>query len=171
MNLIIQPSEINGRIGVPGSKSHTIRGVICGIMAEGKSILKYPLESDDTKAAINAAKAFGKFQCILADYPIDSLSETIPNFHNTVSRFADFKKAVADNLSGRASQAEEEIKFVLDREKDCAILLDMLNAGELPLTPPTTSINFSGTSIALPKLARSLRAYSLSASNTFSFTQ
>ena len=59
MNLIIQPSEINGRIGVPGSKSHTIRGVICGIMAEGKSILKYPLESDDTKAAINAAKAFG----------------------------------------------------------------------------------------------------------------
>lgn len=29
---------------------------------------------------------------MLADYPIDDLTETIPNFHNTVSRFADFKK-------------------------------------------------------------------------------
>ena len=88
---------------------------------------------ENAEVFFNAAKAFGKFQCILADYPIDSLAETIPNFHNTVSRFADFKKAVSDNLSGRASQAEEEIKFVLDREKDCSVLLDMLNAGELPL--------------------------------------
>ena len=59
MFLTIQPSSINGSIGVPGSKSHTIRGVICGILAEGKSILKFPLESDDTKAAIGAAKALG----------------------------------------------------------------------------------------------------------------
>lgn len=59
MDLHINPSTINGTIGVPGSKSHTIRGVICGIMAEGKSILKYPLESDDTKAAAGAAKALG----------------------------------------------------------------------------------------------------------------
>ena len=59
MDLHINPSTINGIIGVPGSKSHTIRGVICGIMAEGKSILKYPLESDDTKAAAGAAKALG----------------------------------------------------------------------------------------------------------------
>lgn len=88
---------------------------------------------ENAEVFFNAAKAFGKFQCILADYPIDSLAETIPNFHNTVSRFADFKKAVSDNLSGRASQAEEEIRFVLDREKDCSVLLDMLNAGELPL--------------------------------------
>ncbi len=88
---------------------------------------------ENAKVFFNAAKAFGKFQCILADYPIDSLTETIPNFHNTVSRFADFKKAVADNLSGRASQATEEIDFVLAREKDCSVLLDMLDAGELPL--------------------------------------
>ena len=59
MFLTIQPSSINGSIGVPGSKSHTIRGVICGILAEGKSILKFPLESDDTKAATGAAKALG----------------------------------------------------------------------------------------------------------------
>ena len=54
MLLTIRPSSVNGSIGVPGSKSHTIRGVICGILAEGKSTLRFPLESDDTKAAIGA---------------------------------------------------------------------------------------------------------------------
>ena len=80
-----------------------------------------------------SGKAFGKFQCMLADYPIDTLAETIPNFHNTVSRFADFKKAVNDNLSGRKCNCEKETEFVLAREKDCAVLVDLLNKGELPL--------------------------------------
>lgn len=80
-----------------------------------------------------AAKAFGKFQQMLADYPGETLAETIPNFHNTVSRFADFKKAVEDNISGRANQAEGEISFVLAREKDCSVLLDLLKEGKLPL--------------------------------------
>ncbi len=88
---------------------------------------------DCAKTFYNAARAFGKFQNMLADYPIDSLSETIPNFHNTVSRFADFKKAVADDLSGRANQVKEEIDFVLAREKDCSVLLDLVAEGKLPL--------------------------------------
>ena len=88
---------------------------------------------DSAETFFKAAKSFGKFQEMLADYPIDSLTETIPNFHNTVSRFADFKKAVKDNLSGRAEQAQEEINFVLARENDCGILLDLLEAGKLPL--------------------------------------
>ncbi|MBR5562132.1 MAG: aminoglycoside phosphotransferase family protein [Clostridia bacterium] len=88
---------------------------------------------DCAETFYKAAKAFGKFQNMLADYPIDSLSETIPNFHNTVSRFADFKKAVADNLSGRADQVKEEIDFVLAREKDCSVLLDLVAEGKLPL--------------------------------------
>ena len=81
----------------------------------------------------NAAKAFGKFQQMLADYPGETLSETIPNFHNTKSRFADFKKAVADNLSGRADNVADEIAFVNARESDCSVLVDLLAAGELPL--------------------------------------
>ncbi len=80
-----------------------------------------------------SAEAFGKFQRLLSDYPIDSLAETIPNFHNTVSRFADFKKAVDDNKSGRAGTCGEEIAFALAREKDCAVFVDLLNKGELPL--------------------------------------
>ena len=59
MILHIKPSHLNGSLAVPGSKSHTIRGVLCGIMADGVSVLKYPLESDDTKAAAGAARSIG----------------------------------------------------------------------------------------------------------------
>lgn len=88
---------------------------------------------ENKEVFFNAAKAFGKFQNMLADYPGETLCETIPNFHNTRSRFADFKKAVADNLSGRAENVKEEIEFVLSREADCSVLVDLLAAGELPL--------------------------------------
>ncbi len=80
-----------------------------------------------------AAEAFGHFQRQLADYPAETLVETIPNFHNTVSRFADFKKAVSDNLSGRADTCKEETGFILARESDCSVLTDMIAKNELPL--------------------------------------
>ncbi len=89
------------------------------------------VESDEV--CFNAAKAFGKFQCMLADYPGETLCETIPNFHNTESRFADFKKAVADNLSGRADTVKDDIEFAFAREADCSVLVDLLKKGELPL--------------------------------------
>ncbi len=59
--------------------------------------------------------------------------ETIPNFHNTPSRFSDFQRAVQEDRMGRAAQAKEEIAFALAREADTRVLTDMLKAGELPL--------------------------------------
>lgn len=88
---------------------------------------------DDPTVFYNAAKAFGKFQCMLADFPIDTLHETIPNFHNTVSRFNDFLKAVENNLSGRADTAAKEIEFAMQREADAGVLLDLLDKGMIPL--------------------------------------
>ena len=81
----------------------------------------------------NSAVAFGKFQRLLADYPAATLHETIKNFHNTVSRFADFKKAVEEDVAGRARDVQKEIQFVLDREADCHVICDALAKGELPL--------------------------------------
>ncbi|MBE6599151.1 MAG: mucin desulfatase, partial [Ruminococcaceae bacterium] len=79
------------------------------------------------------AKMFGKFQNMLADYPADTLHETIVNFHNTKSRFADFKKAVDSNLSGRLDNVREEVQFVLDREADCSVVVDAIEEGRIPL--------------------------------------
>ncbi len=77
--------------------------------------------------------AFGKFQCLLADFPAEELYETIINFHNTVDRFAKFKRAVEMDVMNRAKDVQEEIAFILDREKDCAFFSDLLAKGEIPL--------------------------------------
>jgi hypothetical protein len=81
----------------------------------------------------HSAVAFGNFQRLLSDYPAHTLHETIVNFHNTVSRFEDFKKAVNADVCGRAQEVEAEIKFAMSREQDAAVLVKMQTAGELPL--------------------------------------
>jgi len=81
----------------------------------------------------NAGKAFGEFQRKLADYPIDTLFETIPNFHNTANRFNNLKIAIAENKSGRADNVKEEIEFALQREADTRVLLDLVDEGKIPV--------------------------------------
>jgi len=60
MKLIIEKTEeISGKTTVPSSKSHTIRGFIFASLADKKSILHNALESEDTKATINACNSLG----------------------------------------------------------------------------------------------------------------
>ena len=80
-----------------------------------------------------SAVAFGRFQGLLADYPAETLHETIQDFHNTVKRLDTFKKAVEADGCGRVAQVQEEIQFVLDREALAHKLCDMQAEGKLPL--------------------------------------
>lgn len=80
-----------------------------------------------------SGRAFGHFQRLLAGYPARELAETIPGFHDTPRRFMAFKKAVEKDICGRAKDVKDEIQFVLDRECDMGLAMDMLSKGELPL--------------------------------------
>lgn len=80
-----------------------------------------------------SGEAFGIFQKLLADYPSDTLYETIPHFHDTAARFENFKKALRADAVGRAHTVQPEIDFVLQREADTHVLVDLLQKGELPL--------------------------------------
>lgn len=80
-----------------------------------------------------SGKAFGHFQRLLAHYPAKELAETIPGFHDTPGRFRAFRKAVKEDICGRASEVQNEIQFVMDREQDMGLAMDMLAKGELPL--------------------------------------
>ena len=80
-----------------------------------------------------SARAFGRFQWLLADYPAETLHETIVNFHNTEDRFAKFLAALEADKLGRAGQVHDEIQFVLDRKADCSVALNALREGKLPL--------------------------------------
>lgn len=81
----------------------------------------------------NSGAAFGKFQGLLADFPGETLYETIPDFHNTAKRFEALKKAISDNIAGRADSVKDEIKFALEREKDCSVLVNLIDEKKLPL--------------------------------------
>lgn len=78
-------------------------------------------------------RAFGHFQMQLADYDASVLCETIPNFHNTVSRYLDFEKAVSDDAAGRAGNVEKEIAFVREHKGLCSYIIDRISSGVLPL--------------------------------------
>lgn len=80
-----------------------------------------------------SALAFGRFQELLSDYPADTLYEIIPNFHNTVDRYAQFKESVDLDIVGRVEEVREDIQFLLAREEKGGILQKLLNAGLLPL--------------------------------------
>ena len=80
-----------------------------------------------------SGKAFGHFQRLLSHYPARELAETIPGFHDTPGRFRAFRKAVEEDICGRVSGVQNEIQFVMDREQDMGLAMDMLAKGELPL--------------------------------------
>lgn len=80
-----------------------------------------------------SAVSFGNFQRLLADYPADTLHETIKGFHDTKARFEVFKQAVADDVCGRAASVQEEIEFVLAHEDVANVFGELLAKGEVPL--------------------------------------
>lgn len=81
----------------------------------------------------NCGLAFGSFQSLLSDFSADKLYEIIPNFHNTPSRYENFKNAVNKDICGRADNVKREIEFINERALQMSKLTDALKKGKLPL--------------------------------------
>lgn len=88
---------------------------------------------DTPEQFYESAVAFGRFQHLLADYPVETLHETIKGFHDTRARFAAFKRAVDEDVKGRAQGVQREIEFVLKREEVANYFSEMLDKNEIPL--------------------------------------
>ena len=80
-----------------------------------------------------SARAFGRFQKLLSDFPADQLHETIPLFHHTGERLRQLREAVRENRSGRAEQVEKEIDFCLRRAGIVNRVVDAIAEGSVPL--------------------------------------
>ncbi len=80
-----------------------------------------------------SAKAFGRFQNILAEFDAKVLSETIKDFHNTPVRFKNLVKAIEENKAGRAAECGPEIEFYLAHKDYCPTITDRLSDGRLPV--------------------------------------
>ncbi len=88
---------------------------------------------DSPELFYKAAVAFGHFFNLLADYPANTLYETIPNFHNSVSRMNDFKAAVETDKLGRAAEVRSEIEFALSKAPMCSYIIDRIADGRVKL--------------------------------------
>ncbi len=59
MQLVSRKSRLKGTVSIPASKSHTIRAVAIASLAAGDSVIRNPLWSGDTEAAVLCYRAFG----------------------------------------------------------------------------------------------------------------
>ena len=88
---------------------------------------------EDAHQLYHAARAFGRFQRHLDDFPADVLHEVIPRFHDTPNRFDQLSQAIREDRAGRLSDVQAEVAFALAREKDTHVVVDAIAAGEVPL--------------------------------------
>ena len=90
-----------------------------------------------------SAFAFGNFQQQMAQFPAQTLFETIPNFHNTPDRYAKLQRAIESDRMGRVNEVGEEIAFALSLAQEAGKLHALRESGALPtrVTHNDTKIN------------------------------
>ena len=88
---------------------------------------------ENPKQLYNAAKAFGKFQRMLSDFPAETLHETIPDFHDTGKRFAHLEEAIKNDACGRLKEVEREVEFALARRNEVGIIMEGIESGAVPM--------------------------------------
>ena len=102
------------------------------------------VEDNATKEELmSAGKGFGKFQRLLDDFPVDSLYETIVDFHNTPKRVEALKEAIKNDVAARAASVKDEIDFALSCAEFAGIVVKGMQDGKIPLrvTHNDTKIN------------------------------
>jgi Ser/Thr protein kinase RdoA (MazF antagonist) len=92
---------------------------------------------------LQTGRAFGDFQRCLADFPIDTLHETIAGFHDTPRRYRAFEDAAAADRVNRRRTVAREIEFIRSRSELCPCIVSQLESGALPrrVTHNDTKIN------------------------------
>ena len=88
---------------------------------------------ENNKQLFEAGKAFGRFQKMLDDFPMEGLHETIVNFHVTPERVKQLEEALEINFENRAETCKEEIatakKYAVYADK----IVEAIRKGEIPL--------------------------------------
>jgi hypothetical protein len=81
--------------------------------------------------AFEAARAFGRFQRHLTDLDPSCIHEIIPFFHHTPTRFDQLKTAIKLDPLKRAKLVSQEIAYAMEREKEAALVANLVNQGRL----------------------------------------
>lgn len=98
---------------------------------------------ENSNQAYTAGSAFGAFQNYLSNFEANSLVETIPKFHNIVSRLEQLDLAINSDKFNRLKNVEPEINFVNARRNSADKILNLIAEGKIPvrITHNDTKIN------------------------------
>lgn len=94
--------------------------------------ISYDVSKDET-IVYNTGKAFGHFQKMLIDYPINNLEDTIEDFHNTPKRYKNFLSDVELDVCDRVYDVSKEIAFVIKNAGCVSIITDLIDKGRIPI--------------------------------------
>ena len=79
-----------------------------------------------------AGEAFGRFQMLLSDLPFDSLTESIPHFHDIPFRLQQLDEAIAADAVGRLKDCTELIEKINVRRREMCLAEGLFSEGKLP---------------------------------------
>ncbi len=98
---------------------------------------------ENPELAYEGGKAYGWFIKMLNDFPVNTLVETIPMFHDMNFRLDNFHKALNVDPAGRAGEVSNEIEFVNQRSEEMKRILNLGREGKIPVrvTHNDTKIN------------------------------
>ncbi len=117
MNIKITPSRLSGQVRVPPSKSVFHRGIICGGLAPGKSVISPVILNDDIHATLTAMEALGSKVTIGETIEIEGSADKIPYAH------------IDANESGST------LRFLIPVAASVAEKSHFIGGGRLPLRP------------------------------------
>lgn len=90
-------------------------------------------KAQSTEQMTSAAETLGKFYHMLDDYPAETLSVAIPQFHDTRNYYNRLMTAIENDAVGRKAEVASEIEFVKKHEFLSDILNNGLADGSIPL--------------------------------------
>lgn len=94
--------------------------------------ISYPFPETIFQAE-QAGKTLAEFHLKLQNFPVNTLYETIPNFHNTKDRYQQFLKAIEKDIANRAKETNKEINFFIERKYLSIKIQNLLSSNQIPI--------------------------------------
>jgi hypothetical protein len=96
---------------------------------------------ENSMQAYEGGFAFGIYSAALIHIDPRSIHETIPNFHDLISRFEKFKIAITQDTVSRVAKCSDEINYILNQRHVCEIWTSYKKKLPLRITHNDTKIN------------------------------
>lgn len=89
-------------------------------------------ETVNATSARLAGEAFGQFQLMLSDLPVEKLTESIPDFHNVAFRVQQLQEAETADAAGRVAEQKTLIDTLLSRAEEMCLVQRLYQEGKIP---------------------------------------